>query len=288
MKQKQLGQTGTMIPEIGQGTWRYTAGSHLLRRGVELGACLIDTAEAYGNEDLVGRAIKDLRGRVFLATKVSRRHFRYPEVLKSADQSLHRLNTDCIDLYQLHRPTSIVPIEETMAAMEHLVDVGKVRFIGVSNFAVSELKRAQAAARKYRIVCNQVRYNLVDRRTEFAVLPFCRQQDITVIAYSPLAQGVKNLLARDPRRVLEQVAAMTGRTVVQVALNWCLTKDRVVVIPKASSVEHLAENCGASGWSLTPDQIRILDRHIRYRPHYPLETIFRRLARHLLDRIRRV
>ncbi len=130
MKQKELGQTGTMIPEIGQGTWQYTAGPDLLRKGVELGACLIDTAEAYGNEDLVGRAVKDLRDRVFLATKVSPRHFRYPEVLKSADQSLRRLNTDYVDLYQLHRPTSTVPIEETMAAMEHLVDVGKVRFIG--------------------------------------------------------------------------------------------------------------------------------------------------------------
>lgn len=288
MKQKQLGQTGTMIPEIGQGTWQYTADSDLLRRGVELGACLIDTAEAYGNEDLVGQAIKDLRDRVFLATKVSPRHFRYPDVLKSADRSLHRLNTDYIDLYQLHRPTSTVPIEETMAAMEHLVDLGKIRFIGVSNFTVSELKRAQVAARKYRIVCDQVRYNLVDRRAEFAILPFCQQQDITVIAYSPLAHGVQNLLARDPRRVLEQVAAMTGRTVAQVALNWCLIKDRVVVIPKASSAEHLVENFGASGWSLTPDQIRILDRHIRYRPHYPLETIFRRFARNLLDRIRRV
>ncbi len=158
----------------------------------------------------------------------------------------------------------------------------------MSNFAVSELKRAQAAARKCRIVCNQVRYNLVDRRIEFAILSFCRQQDITVIAYSPLAQGVQNLLARDPRRVLERVAAMTGRTAVQVALNWCLTKDRVVVIPKASSAEHLAENCGASGWSLTSEQIRILDQHIRYRPHYPFETALRRLVRNLLDRIRRV
>ena len=143
--------------------------------GITLGACFIDTAESYGTEEVVGLAIQGIRKEIFLATKVSPRHFRHADVIAAADASLKRLNTDYVDLYQLHWPNYTVPIEETMGAMEQLVDSGKVRFIGVSNFFVRDLKRAQKAMRKHKIVSNQVRYNLIDRTVETDLLEYCRR-----------------------------------------------------------------------------------------------------------------
>jgi len=148
------------LPGVGLGTWRYRGGIEPLQVGAALGACFIDTAESYGTEEVVGQAIQGIRKDIFLASKASPRHFRPNEVLAAADASLKRLNTDYVDLYQLHWPTYTVPIEETMGAMEQLVDSGKVRFIGVSNFFVRDLKSAQKSMRKYTIVSNQVRYNL--------------------------------------------------------------------------------------------------------------------------------
>ncbi|MGQ9655824.1 MAG: aldo/keto reductase, partial [Thermodesulfobacteriota bacterium] len=130
MEQKQLGQTGVMLPEIGLGTWMYRGETEPIRRAVELGATHIDTAESYGTEDAVGEAIEGIRDRVFVATKVSPSHFRHDDLVRAAENSLRRLRTDHIDLYQLHWPSAEVPIAETMGAMEELVDAGKVRFIG--------------------------------------------------------------------------------------------------------------------------------------------------------------
>jgi diketogulonate reductase-like aldo/keto reductase len=115
MELKPLGNTGVMVPEIGLGVWKYGGGVEPLRRGVELGAFLIDTAEIYGTEDVVGQAIKDLRDRVFLATKVSADHLRYDDVLRAAETSLQRLETNCIDLYQIHWPNWSVPIRRPCA-----------------------------------------------------------------------------------------------------------------------------------------------------------------------------
>ncbi|MGH7808612.1 MAG: aldo/keto reductase, partial [Thermodesulfobacteriota bacterium] len=120
MELKQLGTTGVMLPEIGLGTWNYSGGVDPLRKGIELGAYLIDTAEGYHTEDVVGRVAKGTRNRVFIATKVSGRHLRYDQVLRAAEESLRRLDTDYIDLYQVHWPNSSVPIRETMRAMELL------------------------------------------------------------------------------------------------------------------------------------------------------------------------
>ena len=163
MEQKQLGNTGVMVPEIGLGAWNYRGGVEPLCRGIELGAFLIDTAEMYRTEDTVGQAVKDIRDQVFIATKVSGSHLRYDDVLRAAEASLRLLNMDYIDLYQIHWPNSRVPIKDTMRAMETLVDRGKVKYIGVSNFSTSELRKAQAAMSKYPIVSNQVLYNLNSR-----------------------------------------------------------------------------------------------------------------------------
>src|SRR5689334_21031277 len=121
MQHKELGATGVMVPEVGIGVWRYSGGAEPLRRGIELGATLIDTAEVYGTEGVVGEAIAGIRSEVFVATKVSGNHLRRDDLLRAADASLKRLNTDYIDLYQVHWPNSAVPIRETMAAMASLV-----------------------------------------------------------------------------------------------------------------------------------------------------------------------
>jgi len=162
---KQLGQTGTRLPEVGLGTSRYSGGTAPLRQAIELGAFFIDTAESYGTEEMVGEAVKGIRQRVFLSTKVAWANLGRGELMKAAEGSLVRLRTDHIDLYQIHSPNSAIPIRETMPAMEDLVDAGKVRFIGVSNFTLAELKKAQAVTRKYPIVSNQVRYSLAEGRS---------------------------------------------------------------------------------------------------------------------------
>jgi diketogulonate reductase-like aldo/keto reductase len=259
MDYQELGTTGVQIPDIGLGTWAYTGGSEPLRRGVELGATLIDTAEAYRTEDAVGVALEGIRDQVFLATKVSPSNFRQKNVIKAADQSLKRLKIDVLDLYQLHWPNDDIPIAETMGAMESLVDAGKVRFIGVSNFSIGQMQEAQDALTNARIVTNQVRYSLIDRSIEAALLPYCQEQGVTVIAYSPLARGLGNFASNDKAKALGQVAACTGKTEAQVALNWCLRHSKVMVIPKANSPAHVEDDCGASGWRLSPDDLAILD-----------------------------
>src|SRR6202022_1844329 len=142
MESRELGNTSVTIPEIGTGVWRYSGGAEPLRRGIELGASLIDTAEVYGAEDVVGEAVKGIRDKVFIATKVSGDHLGHDQVLGAAEASLRRLDTGHIDLYQLHWPSSRVPIGKTMRAMETLVDRKLIRFIGVSNFSLGELREA--------------------------------------------------------------------------------------------------------------------------------------------------
>ena len=285
MNHKELGRTGVKIPEIGLGMWQYKGGLDVLRKGLQSGALFIDTAELYGNEEMAGRALQYFKGLVFVATKTH--HWRYKEVMQCAEASLRRLGIETIDLYQLHWSNAAVPIAETMAAMEELVQQGKVRFIGLSNFTVKEFKEAQATMRKCKIVANQVRYSLVDRTIDGDVLPFCQQTGVTVIAYSPLANSFQRLIDADRTKVLEKVAKMTNKTKAQVALNWCISKPDVVAIPKTESIQHVVENCQASGWQLTDEQIAMLDEGVRFRCRGRLEVAFRRGLRRTLQKIRR-
>jgi diketogulonate reductase-like aldo/keto reductase len=265
MEQIPLGSTVATVPEIGVGVWRYGGGVEPLRRAIELGAYLIDTAEAYGTEKVVGEAIRNIRDHVFIATKVSGSHLRHDEVLRAAEASLKRLNIDYIDLYQIHWPNSLVPIDETMRAMEALVDRGLVKYIGVSNFSSADLRAAQAAMTKYPIASNQVLYNLNRRQIETDLMPYCAANQITILAYTPLDSG---RLARDAgsssnpaaMAVLEQVAAETHKSNAQVALNWCVAHPGVVAIPKSDKAERVAENCGAAGWHLSAGHMELLDQ----------------------------
>src|SRR6266850_4755361 len=276
MRLKELSTTGVSIPEIGLGTWHYTAGAHSLRKGLEAGALFIDTAESYGTEAIVGEAVAGMRDSVFIATKVSPQNFRCLALRRSVDCSLLRLGIDVIDLLQLHQPNPSVPIEETMGAMADLVDEGKVRFIGVSNFSAAQLQEAQKASKKYRIVSNQVRYNLIDRTIERGLLQYCQKERVTVIAYSPFAREFGRIGDCDPSGVLDDLARTLGKSPAQIVLNWCLCKEGVVVIPKSNSEGHILENCAVSDWRLTTEQIHLLDTKIAYRHRNGLDALLRR------------
>ncbi len=278
MNTKPLAATGVNLPEVGLGTWGYHGGVEPLRAGFDLGALFVDTAESYDSELVVGQAVRGLRERVFVASKVSPANFRPADVRRALEASLQRLGLDHLDLYQLHQPNPDVPIEETMGAMEALVDAGKVRFIGVSNFSVPQLQAARKALRRHPLVSDQVRYNLADRTIEPELLPFCQANGITVIAYSPLSREFQRIRDCDPEGALDAVARATGKTPAQVALNWCLDHDGVVVIPKGNSVAHVRENCGASGWRLTPEQRQLLDANIQFRRRGGLDAALRRLV----------
>ena len=162
-----------------------------------------------------------------------------------------------------------------MGAMEELVDAGKVRFIGVSNFYLPELKEAQNAMRKHRIAANQMPYSLAERSVEPELLSYCHQTGISLIAYSPLARGLPFLKEKDLKGILPQVARETGKTIAQVAINWCLRHDHVFAIPKGNTIAHVLELCGASGWRLSPEQVQLLSANIRFHRRGPLENFVR-------------
>jgi diketogulonate reductase-like aldo/keto reductase len=257
MKYKRLGKTDVKVPEIGLGTWQYRGGIEPLKVGISLGANLIDTAEMYSTEGIVGKAIEGIREDVFVATKVSPQHFHYDDVIKAADASLRRLNIKTIDLYQLHWPNPRIPIRETMKAMEELVKQGKIKYIGVSNFSVEQMKEASDSLSSSEIVSNQVEYSLVNREIERDILPYCESNGITVIAYTPLARG--RIAEGGARKILDGIATKYKKTRAQVALNWLISKNQnVIAIPKADRVEHVKENCGASGWTLSEEDIQAI------------------------------
>ena len=249
MEYRELGQTGEKISTIGMGTWKmgvYThpnqkaAQVHALRRGLELGMNLIDTAEMYASgksEEVVAEAIRGQRDRAFIATKVSPDHLHHDDVISSCEASLRRLRISHIDLYQVHWPNPSIPIRETMGAMEELVQSGKVRFIGVSNFSNEQTDEARAALSRSDVVANQIVYSLGNPSVEASILPYCVREKLTLIAYSPLDQG------RFPEsRVPNALCAKYGMTPAQVVLNWVTRNEQVVAIPKAADLGHLEEN----------------------------------------------
>jgi diketogulonate reductase-like aldo/keto reductase len=263
VKLKPLGNTGEMIPELGIGTWKMggTPQNEIdaIKKSISLKMGFVDTAEMYGNERMVGEAIKGEKG-VFLATKVSPHHFKHDDVIKACKTSISKLGVKTIDLYQLHWPSASVPIKETMSAMEELVDMGLIRHIGISNYSVEETKAAQEAMKKYEIVSNQVEYSLLVRDIEQGLLDYCKKSKITIISYSPLAQGAitkgsQPLLSES----LQAIGTKYNKTPAQVALNWVISHDNVVTIPKTSSPARVEENAGASGWKMEAEETKMLE-----------------------------
>jgi diketogulonate reductase-like aldo/keto reductase len=273
MQYKTLGSNKRKIPVIGQGcmgvggyfdrdTTRDDFFIRMLQEGIDSGLTFLDTAEAYGgghSEKLVGIAIAGKRNEIFLATKVSPEHLSRDGVLRSAERSLRRLKTDHIDLYQVHWPNPKVPIEETMGAMEQLVRKGMIGHIGVSNFSLRQLKQAQAALSQEKIVSIQNEYNLFDRTVEKELLPYCQQEGITMIAYSPLDKG--SLVNKDIRnKTLQEIANRYNKTASEVALKWLVDRPPVVAIPKATNVKHIKNNASSADFELLPEDAEKINR----------------------------
>jgi diketogulonate reductase-like aldo/keto reductase len=247
--------------EMGPDSSRDRASVEAIRLGLDLGMNFIDTAEMYGaghSEEVVSQALEGRREPVFVASKVSPRHFAHDDVLRSARMSLKRLNRKQMDLYQLHWPSSTIPIAETMRAMEKLVREGLIRFIGVSNFSIEQTREAQESLSREKIVSNQIEYSLVDRSPEAGLLDYCQKEGITVIAYSPLGQGKIPRGRGGAFKVLDEIAGRLGRTRNQIALAWVLQHDNVVAIPKAGDKQHVRENSSVSDWKISDEDYKKL------------------------------
>lgn len=283
MIKRNFGCTRLKVPVIGMGTWMIdgpqdveSRAKEALRLGLDLGLTHVDTAEMYGNgrvEQLVGEAINGRREEVFLVSKVLPSNASYEGTLKACRQSLKRLKTEWLDLYLLHWPSSF-PIRETMRAMEKLVDDGMIRFIGVSNFDISELAAAETALSKHRLACNQVLYHLGYRGIERHILPYCAKQGIAVVGYSPFAHGNFPSLKTPGGKIIAEIGERYGRTPRQVALNFLTRHPSVFTIPKARRPEHVKENSEGTRWDLTADDLIAIDRAFPA-PHFdvPLEVI---------------
>jgi len=268
MEYRRLGRTEEYVSTMGMGTWKigvYSGPSEratqvqALKRGIELGCNLIDTAEMYAggrSEEVVGEAIEDLRKDVFIASKVSPNNLHHDDVIAACNKSLKRLRTRYIDLYQIHWPNSTIPIKETMSAMEALVREGKVRYIGVSNFSVEQTEEARAALPKSELVSNQVEYSLTNRSSETQVLPYCEKNGLTLIAYSPLAKGTL------PEWLIPKaICAKYKVTPVQVMLNWVTRSKSVVAIPKSANIRHVEENMSSVAVQFSDEEYGLIGRN---------------------------
>jgi len=244
---------GNRIPALGLGTWQLTGETCVkaIRKALELGYRHIDTAEIYGNQREIGKAIRGFpREELFITSKVWTNHLRHDDVLGACERTLEELGTDYVDLYLIHWPSEEVPVRETLEAMRELKRKGKVRSVGVSNFEVGHLKEALGVARDL-VVNNQIEFH--PYRYPKEVHEFCKRERIVVTAYSPLGRG---RLLQDPK--VREIAKRRVRTPAQVCLRWALQKG-AVVIPKASSVEHLREDMQIFDWELSEEDIRALD-----------------------------
>lgn len=258
------------VPRLGQGTWYLGQGLSprgreidALRRGIELGMTLIDTAEMYGegrSEELIGEAIRDVdRDRLFLVSKVYPHNAGKARLERSLDVSLKRLKTDRLDLYLLHWRGS-VPLLETAREMERQVGQGKIRAWGVSNLDLDDMKELMATGLGGHCVVNQVLYHLGSRGVEYDLQPWMAERDIALMAYCPLAQGgtLRRGLLRAP--AVCRAAQNHGVSAAQVLLNFVLQKENVIAIPKAASPAHVEENAGALDFCLTAEELAELDR----------------------------
>ncbi|MCE4613465.1 MAG: aldo/keto reductase [Desulfurococcales archaeon] len=303
MEYASLGSTGLKVSRIGLGAWQfseawgvtdYSVAREIVRASLDSGVNLIDTAMVYGrglSEEFVGRAIRDLgvkRDDVVIATKIPGDFLAYDDVFRATDNSLRRLGVDYIDLMQVHWPPCWHnhPTCEYMRALERLIVLGKVGYIGLSDFPVELVDAARACLARYDVEVIQVRYNIVERQAEKELIPYAEENGMSVLAWSPLAKGavlgkysleeaekLQDVRGGDPlfkpqnyKQILElseklkQIASKYGKTPAQIALNWLLGySDTVIPIPGAKSPEQARENAGAAGWRLSYEDWRALD-----------------------------
>ena len=265
MRLQSFGNTGRQVSVIGQGTWYIDRGDRksavaALCRGIDLGMTHIDTAEMYGDAELVvAEAIAGRRDETFLVSKVLPGNASRRGTIAACERSLARLNTDRLDCYLLHW-RGACPLAETVAAFEELVSAGKIRSWGVSNFDADDLGEMLAVAGRGRIACNQVLYHLSERAIEHAVLPWCEQHGVALVAYSPFGHNDFPQPRSQAGRVLQAIAEAHGASVRQVALAFLTRAPSVFAIPKASTPEHAADNAAAGKLVLGSDEIAALDK----------------------------
>ena len=265
MKQKKFGTGGPDVSVIGQGTWYLDRGDRkaavaALRRGIDLGMTHIDTAEMYGDAELViADAIEGQRDKLFLVSKVLPSNASRRATITACERSLKRLKTDHLDCYLLHWRGSY-PFAETVAAFDELVAGGKIRSWGVSNFDADDLGELLAVAGEGNIACNQVLYHLQERAIEHAVIPWCEQHGVAVVAYSPFGHDDFPSPRSKAGEALQAIADAHKASARQVALAFLTRGPSVLAIPKASSAEHAADNAGAGNLRLSDSEIAALDR----------------------------
>jgi len=275
MLQKTL-KSGVIIPALGFGTWEMGGRNtkddseddkyiQAIQTSIQTGFRHIDTAEVYGNghtETLVAKAKENIsREELIITSKVSKINLAYNDVIAAAEKSLERLETDYLDLYLVHHPNPEIAITETMKAMDELVDKGLVRSIGVSNFNVEQLKEAKKAA-SHPLDVNQVEYNLQTRNAgkfnvdmEKSIIPYCRENEIQVMAWRPLAKGQLD----GENSVIKYLTEKYGKTVEQIAINWLIHKKGLATVVKATSKHHIEENFQSVDFQLEEKDYLVLD-----------------------------
>jgi diketogulonate reductase-like aldo/keto reductase len=264
MKHKKFGSTGHDVSVIGQGTWYIDRGDRkaavaALRHGLDLGMTHIDTAEMYGDAELViAEAIAGRRDETYLVSKVLPSNASRRGTITACERSLARLKTDRLDCYLLHWQGSF-PLSETVEAFEQLVSAGKIRSWGVSNFDADDLDELLEVAGEGKIACNQVLYHLQERAIEHAVIPWCAKHGVAVVAYSPFGHNDFPDQRSKGGAVLQTIAKRHGASARQVALAFLAREMDVFPIPKASSAEHAAENAGAGDLVLGKEDISALE-----------------------------
>lgn len=328
MEYRRLGASGFKVPALSLGTGTFGGGSEFFKAWgetdvaeatrlidvcLDAGLNMFDSADVYSNgasEQILGQAIKGRRNRVLISTKASFRKDTGPNdigssrihLLQAVDESLRRLGTDHIDLFQLHGFDATTPVEETLSALKDLVTAGKIRYIGCSNFSGWQLMKSLAASDRYgwpRYIAHQAYYSLIGRDYEWELMPLALDQGIGSVIWSPLGWGrltgkirrgqpppptsrlqSQLVASRGPQvadehlfkvvDALDAVAKETGRTVAQIALNWLLQRPTVAsVIVGARNEEQLRQNLGAVGWKLSAEQLAALDRGSATQKAYP-------------------
>ncbi len=301
METRSLGTSDVQITPILMGTWQAGKAGWVgikdeqtikaIRNAYEAGITTVDTAEIYGNgysEQIVAKALSDVRDKVVYATKVFANHLQYDQVIEACDRSLSNLNTDYIDLYQIHWPSGsfnseVVAISETMSALNKLKEQGKIRAIGVSNFSRIQLEEAS----KYgRIDSLQPPYSLFWRQVESDAMPYCIDNNISILAYSPLAQGIltgkfgldhqfgegdiraKNKLfqgenyqrAQKALEELRPIAKSHNCSLAQLALAWLIAQPQTNAVAGARNAEQAEDNAQAASVTLSSEELKEIDR----------------------------
>lgn len=247
---------GRAMPALGLGTWDLRGGTcvNAVKTALRLGYRHIDTAEFYGNETEIGKAVAQSgvpRGEIFITTKVWTNHMKSADFRKAAEAALKRLDMEAVDLLLIHWPSPDVPMAETLGALGQLAKEGKALAVGVSNFSVSDMKEAVTLS-SAPIACNQVAYSLPKNRD--GELAYARSKGMALCAYTPLGQG-----AFLNRKELVETAKKHGKTPGQVALRWLIRQEGVAAIPKATGEKHLLENLEIFDFDLDPEDLKLLE-----------------------------